>query len=206
MKSNKELVDWLVKHRYIRTERVKRAFLAVDRKNFVPEIYKGYAYFDDPLPIGFDQTISAPSIIAEMLEYLNVMPGNKVLEVGTGSGYVTALLAELANPGHVYSIEIIPELLENAKKNLEGYKNVHLFVASGWVGLPEYSPYDRIFVGCAPTMLPDQLLSQLGEGGKAVLPIGRPYSQRLVLIEKKKGSLKTRDLGIPVAFVPMVRR
>ncbi len=206
MKSNRQLVDYLVRYGYIKSDRVKKAFLAVDRKDFVPRVYQGYAYVDDPLPIGFDQTISAPSIIAEMLEYLEVQPGNKVLEVGTGSGYVTALLAELAKPGYVYSIEIVPELIEQAREKLKKYDNVHVFVASGWVGLPEYAPYDRIYLGCAPDVLPEELLNQLSEGGKAILPLGRPYAQRLVLVEKKNGILRTKDLGISVSFVPMIRR
>ncbi len=206
MRSNKELVEYLEAEGYIRSSNVKNAFLKVDRKDFVPKIYQGYSYYDDPLPIGHDQTISAPSIIAEMLEHLNIKPGNKVLEVGTGSGYVTALLAELASPGHVYSVEIIPELFEFSRNNLSRYKNVHLFVASGWVGLPEYAPYDRLFVGCAPTMLPDKLLNQLGEKGIAILPVGRPYSQRLILVERRKDRFSVKDLGVPVAFVPMVRR
>ncbi len=206
MKSNSELVDYLVREGYIKTDRVKKAFLAVDRKEFVPPVYQGYAYVDEPLPIGHDQTISAPSIIAEMLEYLDIKPGSKVLEVGTGSGYVTALLAELAKPGYVYSIEIVPELIVSARDRLKNYNNVHVFVASGWIGLPEYAPYDRIYLGCAPDVLPTELLSQLKEEGKAILPVGRPYAQRLVMVEKTKGNLKTTDLGIPVSFVPMVRR
>ncbi len=206
MNSNEELVNYLVRQGFIKSDRVKQAFLSVDRKEFVPKVYQGYAYVDEPLPIGHDQTISAPSIIAEMLERLDVRPGNKVLEVGTGSGYVTALLAELAKPGYVYSIEIVPEIIDEARRRLSGYKNIHVFVASGWVGLPEYAPYDRIYLGCAPDVLPDALLNQLVNNGKAVLPLGRPYTQKLVLVEKTNKGLLTKDLRTPVSFVPMVRR
>ncbi len=206
MKSNKELVEYLVDHGYIKSKRVEHAFLRVDRKKFIPQVYSSYAYSDDALPIGHEQTISSPSVIAEMLEHLNVRPGDKVLEVGTGSGYVTALLSELANPGIVYSIEVVPDLLVSARDRLKQYKNVNVFVASGWVGLPEYAPYDRIYLGCAPDVLPEKLLTQLADGGRAVLPVGRPYTQRLVLVEKINGNLKTRDLGMHVSFVPMVRR
>ncbi len=202
MQSNRDLVEYLVKAGYIRTYSVKRAFLAVDRKDFVPWNYKHLAYVDEPLPIGYGQTISAPSIIAEMIEILKVKPDNKVLEVGTGSGYVTAILSKLAK--EVYSIEIVPQLLEEAKEKLKRYPNVHLFIASGWEGLPAYAPFDRIILGCAPVEPPVKLLDQLSNGGIAVFPLGPKWNQYLYMAKKNK-EIHLENLGIQVVFVPMVR-
>ncbi len=203
MQTNKDMVKHLVNQGYIKTTKLKNAFLAVDRRKFVLWNYEKFAYADEALPIGYGQTISAPSIIAEMLEILDILPDNKVLEVGTGSGYVTALLSNLAR--EVYSIEIVPQLFYSAKDKLKSYNNVKLFIGSGWEGLPNYVPYDRIILGCAPEEVPDKLLSQLSSGGRAVFPLGPRWDQRLYLA-RMDGKVKLEDLEIQVVFVPMVKQ
>ena len=182
-RNNEELVNYLISMGYLRNPRVINAFLKVDRKLFVPDEYKEFAYIDKPLPIGFGQTISAPSVITLALEALDIKPTDKVLEIGTGSGYSTALLAELANK--VISIERIQELAEKAKERLNklGYRNVEIIVGDGSKGYPKESPYDKIVVWAAAKEIPKSLIEQLKVGGKLIIPLEGEFGQDFVLCE-----------------------
>jgi protein-L-isoaspartate(D-aspartate) O-methyltransferase len=174
----------------------------VPRHLFVPEAVRSHAYENRPLPLFEGQTISQPLIVAMMTELLEIGPESKVLEVGTGSGYQAAVLAELA--GEVYSIEILPDLAAFGAANLEatGYDRVHLRVGDGYLGWPEAAPFDGILVTCAPTSVPQPLQDQLAEGGRLVIPVGDRGDQELVVQEKIGGKLVGRSV-IPVRFVPM---
>jgi protein-L-isoaspartate(D-aspartate) O-methyltransferase len=195
--------------------RVLRALMKVPRHLFVPPEYVDMAYEDRPLPIGYGQTISAPGVVARIAELLDPQPGEKVLDVGAGSGYQAAVLAELVAPsdapreswGHVWSIEIIPELAETARANLEaaGYSDrVTVVVGDGSKGYPPAAPYMRIAVGAAAPEVPRPLIEQLAPGGRLVMPVGDSLSQRLVVVEKAAdGSITTRS-DIEVIFVPLV--
>ncbi len=202
----KALVDLLCRTGMIKTERVRRAFLKVPREEFVLPEHRPYAYFDDALPLFSGQTISQPSVVAFMTEALQVENGQKILEVGAGSGYQAALLAELDPDGIVYTVERIPELAEYARRNLErtGYRNVRVVVGDGSLGLPEHAPFDRIIVTAAAPEVPRALGEQLSEGGIMVIPVGPRHSQRMVRVSKKGGRLTEEDLGFPVVFVPLV--
>jgi protein-L-isoaspartate(D-aspartate) O-methyltransferase len=183
---------------------VLRAMRIVLRHAFVPDEYLDQAYEDHPLPIGYGQTISQPYIVALMTESLELQPGAKVLEIGTGSGYQAAVLAELGEL-EVYSIEIIPELAEQAAARLEdlGYDDVHLKQGDGYFGWPEHGPYDAIIVTAAPDHLPAPLVEQLVEGGRLVIPIGPPGGyQTLWQFVKEGEEVKAYSLG-GVAFVPL---
>lgn len=188
----------------IRDERVLAAMARVRRHMYVPEKYRFRhdVYGDHPSPIGFGQTISQPYIVAYMTERLDPRPGDRILEIGTGSGYQAAVLAELG--AEVYSIEIIPELAEHARKALsgEGYGNVRVLTGDGYKGWPEESPFDAIIVTCAPEDIPPALVAQLKEGGRMILPLGSGF-QRLVIARKKGSGLEVED-DLPVRFVPMV--
>ena len=202
--NNEDLVNELIRYNYIRTDRVKRAFLSVDRKNFVPDNLKCNAYYDDPLPIGHSQTISAPSMVAIMLELLDVKEDNKVLEIGTGSGYNACLLAYLSKM--VYTIERIPGLRNFAKKNLEKcpFKDrIILLLGDGSVGYEKGGPYDRIIVTCGAPEIPKPLIEQLKDGGIMVIPVGGTFFQELYILEKEGNKIKKRVWG-DVAFVPLV--
>jgi len=189
--------------RGISDARVLEAMLRVPRHEFVPESYQAQAYEDHPLPIGNDQTISQPYIVALMLESLQVKPSDKVLEVGTGSGYATALLAELA--AQVFSIERHAALAENARGVLAalGYSNVQVLTGDGTLGLPTAAPFDAILVSAAAPELPAALLAQLCEGGRMIIPVGRDDSQQLQLVRVVNGQavVAPREL---VRFVPLV--
>jgi protein-L-isoaspartate(D-aspartate) O-methyltransferase len=191
----------------IQDERVLSAMSKVRRHMFIPEKYRSRrdAYGDHPCPIGYDQTISQPYIVAYMTEKINVKKGDKVLEIGTGSGYQAAILAECG--AEVYSIEIIPELAQHARNALtkEGYKNVHVLTGDGYKGWPEKSPFDAIIVTCAPEDVPPALVAQLKEDGRMIIPVGAIFSQRLVILRKKSGKVSQED-DLPVRFVPMVRQ
>jgi protein-L-isoaspartate(D-aspartate) O-methyltransferase len=154
------------------------------------------------LPIGHDQTISQPYIVAFMSEQLRPQPADRVLEVGTGSGYQAAVLAELVSD--VYSIEIVEPLAKSAEATLQrlGYKNIHLRVGDGYKGWPEAAPFDAIIVTCAPDNVPQSLVQQLKDGGRMVIPVGDRFAQQLYLLEKKNGQLK-QSVTLPVRFVPM---
>ncbi len=182
---------------------VLAALQKVERHRFVPERYVSEAYSDHPLPIGEGQTISQPYIVAFMTEVLKLKRSDKVLEIGTGSGYQAAILGELCDS--VYTIEIVEVLGKQAAKLLDdlGYDNIQVMVGDGYKGWPEYAPFDAIIVTCSPTEVPKPLQEQLAEGGRMVIPVGERYAQELVLLTKRGGKLR-KDHILPVRFVPMV--
>jgi protein-L-isoaspartate(D-aspartate) O-methyltransferase len=200
----KRMVDQQLQPRGIKDERVLAAMAKVRREEFVPADERGDAYEDGPLPIGFDQTISQPYIVAFMTEQLRLRPSDRLLEIGSGSGYQAAVLAELL--ADVYTIEIIEPLAKTAQATLQrlGYKNVHLKVGDGYQGWPEEAPFDGIIVTCAPENVPQPLVNQLKDGGRMVIPVGDRFAQQLYLLEKKNGQLK-ESATLPVRFVPMRR-
>lgn len=198
----RRMVEQDLKGRGIQDPRVLQAFLAVPRERFVPPRERVHAYADRPLPIGFGQTISQPYMVAIMLEALELSGREKVLEIGTGSGYQTALLAELAR--EVFTVDIIPELVEQARWVLRdlGYRNIHFRVGDGGEGWPEHAPYDRIIVSAAMPAVPPPLLEQLAEGGILLGPVGDLMEQDLVRIRKEGGEIREEKLG-RCAFVPL---
>ena len=199
------LVKQLILERRIKSKEVEKAFLEVKREEFVPENIKHYAYIDSPLEIGQGQTISAPHMVAIMVEDLDIKKGQKILEIGAGSGYHAAIVSKLVGEnGHVYSIERFASLGENAKKNLKKtkIKNVTIEIGDGSEGLQKYAPYDRIYVTCAAPDIPQPLIDQLKDGGKLMIPVGRMFCQ-LELIEKIKDKIHSKNLG-GCAFVPLV--
>ena len=195
------MVDGQIRARGIKDAAVLRAMRKVPRHMFVPEQLRRHAYADRPLPIGLEQTISQPAIVAYMTEAAQVSKEDKVLEIGTGSGYQAAVLAELAR--EVYTIEIIPELAEGARRVLAelGYKNVHLRTGNGYLGWPEQAPFDAIVVTAAPDEIPQALVDQLAVGGRMVIPVGTAY-QEMVIVERTSEGV-TKKKTIPVRFVPM---
>jgi protein-L-isoaspartate(D-aspartate) O-methyltransferase len=199
----KQMVEGQLAGRGINDSRVLDAFYKIPRHRFMPEERLHDSYSDFPVPIGKNQTISQPYIVALMTERLDLTGKEKVLEIGTGSGYQTAILAELAK--EIYSIERFPELEENAAKLLKdlGYKNIHLKVGDGTLGWKEEAPFDRIIITAYSPEIPEPLIEQLAESGKIILPLGGSFSQMLTLIEKKNGSLYYRDI-CPCIFVPLV--
>jgi len=199
------LVANLCREGYIKTERVKHAFLLVPREAFIPDSLKHYAYVDTPLDIGQGQTISAPHMVAIMCESLDIKDNQKILEVGTGSGYHAAIVAQLVGQtGHVYTIERFESLAKKATENLKqiGITNVIVEVGDGSCGLPVYQPYDRVYVTCAAPKIPQPLIDQLQDSGKLLVPIGDKYCE-LILLEKEKGKSVVHRLGGCV-FVPLV--
>ncbi len=183
-----------------------RALAKVPRAEFLPLDQRKYADEDRSLPIGSGQTITQPSLVALMTDLLRVGPADKVLEVGTGSGYQAAILAELTR--NVYSVEILPELASSAQSRLKrlGYGAVKVRTGDGYDGWPEYAPFDAIIVTCAPDRVPAPLLKQLKDGGRMVIPVGpQDGPQTLYLLEKRRGKLVTRNI-VPVRFVPLMRR
>ena len=188
--------------RGIKDQRVLAAMAKVPREEFVPRESRAASYEDGPLPLGYAQTISQPYIVAFMTEQLRLKPSDRVLEVGTGSGYQAAILAELVS--EVYSIEIVEPLAKNAEATLQrlGYKNVHLRIGDGYGGWPEVGPFDAIIVTCAPDKVPQPLVDQLNDAGRMVIPVGDRFAQQLYLLEKKNGQLK-QSATLPVRFVPM---
>jgi len=178
----------------------------IRRHMYIPESFRDLrtAYGDHPCPIGFDQTISQPFIVAYMTECLAPRPGERILEIGTGSGYQAAVLAECG--ADVHTIEIIPELARHAESVLraEGYaEQVHVRAGDGYKGWPEHAPFDGIIVTCAPGEIPPALVEQLREGGRMILPLGEWGDQRLVILAKRGGKVEVKD-DLPVRFVPMV--
>ncbi|MBN2481131.1 MAG: protein-L-isoaspartate(D-aspartate) O-methyltransferase [Bacteroidales bacterium] len=198
-----QMVRQQIEARGIRDERVLDAMRKVERHLFMPSELASRAYGDFPLPIGYDQTISQPYIVAFMTEALDLEPADKVLEVGTGSGYQAAILAEICDT--VYTIEIVPELAARAESLLKvlHYDNVLVRTGDGYQGWPEHSPFDAIIVTCSPTHVPEPLVAQLAEGGKMIIPVGEQFNQSLVLMEKRKGRLSQTSV-LAVRFVPMV--
>ena len=197
------MVDSQLRARGISDQRVLDAMTRVPRHEFVPERYRDQAYEDHPLPIGEDQTISQPYIVVVMLQALKLSPTDNVLEIGTGSGYVTALLAQLT--AQVTSMERHPALADAAREVLDnmGYKNVRVVAGDGTRGFPEAAPYDAILVSAAAAELPSTLVSQLAEGGRMIIPIGGAEAQQLQYIEKLNGQpqITLREL---CRFVPLV--
>lgn len=189
--------------RDISDPRVLEVMGRVPRHLFVPEPQRASAYEDYPLPIGHGQTISQPYIVAFMTQALKVQPEHKVLEIGTGSGYQAAVLAELARD--VYTIEIVDALGEQARRTLEslGYRNVHVRIGNGYLGWPEQAPFDRIIVTAAPEEVPQPLVDQLAVGGLMAVPVGSVV-QELKILRKTGTGLETLDT-MPVRFVPMIK-
>ena len=200
------MIDSQLRARGIADKRVLDAMQKVPRHLFVPEEYRSRAYDDSPLPIGHDQTISQPYIVGYMSEALELRPTDRVLEIGTGSGYQAAILGELA--GDVYTIEIVPQLAERARAALEaaGYRNVHVRHGNGYLGWPEAAPFDRIIVTAAPEKIPQALVDQLAVGGIMVVPVGAVYDdQVMTIVRKTEKGVVTRET-LPVRFVPMKKK
>lgn len=189
--------------RGIKDPKVISAMQKVERHLFVPLIYRSQAYDDGPLPIGHGQTISQPYIVAFMTEALDLKPTDKVLEIGTGSGYQAAILSQIA--GEVYTIEILKPLADEARQRLKklGYDNIQVKHGDGYLGWPEYAAFDKIIVTAAPDQIPMELVRQLKVGGKMVVPIGS-FFQELYLITKTQEGFSKKAL-LPVRFVPMVK-
>ena len=189
--------------RGITDKKVLEAFKKVPRHEFIPPELGERAYSDYPLPIGNNQTISQPYMVALMTQCLGLMGGEKVLEIGAGSGYQTAILSKIA--GEVYSVERIDSLAARAKKILEdiGYKNCKIKVGDGTLGWSEYAPYDGIIVTAGAPGVPESLVAQLKDGGRLVIPIGSGYTQVLTIIEKEGASLKTTEV-CGCMFVPLI--
>ena len=197
-----EMVENQIIRRGVEDPAVLEAMKTVPRHEFVPEDYVSLAYRDHPLPIGFGQTISQPFIVALMTEALNLEIGDRVLEIGTGSGYQAAVLAEMDT--QVFTIEIIPELAQSAEDRLIklGYSNIEVLNADGYFGWQDQAPFDAVIVTAAPDHLPQPLIQQLSEGGRMIIPIGPVGAvQTLWLFESIGGELKALNLG-PVSFVP----
>jgi len=197
-----EMVRWQIEARGVRDTAVLRAMREVPRHFFVPGSPPSHAYGDYPLPIGHGQTISQPFIVAFMAEAADIAPGDRVLEIGTGSGYGAAVLAELA--AAVHTVEIVPELAEQARDvlNLLGYENVHVRTGNGWLGWSQHAPYDAIVVTAAPDKIPANLVDQLALGGTLVVPLGDLFQMLRVLRKTSQGLEEVATL--PVRFVPMV--
>ena len=194
-----------IRRQGVKDERVLKAMGMVRRHLFIPEKIRGRVdpYGDHPCPIGHGQTISQPFIVAYMTKRIEVDPGMRILEIGTGSGYQAAVLAELG--ADVYSIEIVPELADHARAALasEGYDSVKVKTGDGYKGWPEHAPFDAIIVTCAPAKIPDALKTQLKDGGRMILPVGTGIQQLVVLEKTAEGFREIPDLY--VRFVPMVR-
>ncbi|MEO0205908.1 MAG: protein-L-isoaspartate(D-aspartate) O-methyltransferase [candidate division WOR-3 bacterium] len=202
--ARRQMVEEQIVARGIKDSSLISAMLKVERHKFVPREYEKYAYNDGPLPIGEEQTISQPYIVALMTEVLELKAGDRVLEIGTGSGYQAAVLSLIAK--EVYTIEIIPSLANSAKQRLEslGYKNVYVKCGDGFLGWAEKAPFNGIIITCAAPRVPEPLIEQLAEGGRLIMPEGDQW-QMLVLYKKIKGKLEKQEL-IPVRFVPMKGR
>jgi protein-L-isoaspartate(D-aspartate) O-methyltransferase len=202
-RQRRQMVDRQLRGRDITDPAVLRAMDTVPRHLFVPARLRKMSYEDSPLPIGHDQTISQPYIVALMSQLLSLEPGDKILEIGTGSGYQAAVLAEMG--AEVYTVEIIPELARGAEKLLDelSYDGVTVKAGDGYKGWAQHAPFDGIIVTCAPTTIPGPLKEQLAEGGRMVIPAGKSYAQKLYLLTKQDGKIVQRNI-IDVRFVPMV--
>lgn len=198
-----KMIQNQIELRGIEDKRVIKAIKTVDRALFVPDDLHNLAYEDSPLPIGYNQTISQPFIVAFMTEAAKLKQGAKVLEIGTGSGYQAAILSKLCN--EVYSVEIVRPLGEEAARKLKSlnYHNVHVRIGDGYQGWKEAAPFDAIIVTAAPEELPQTLIDQLKEGGRLIIPVGTG-SQELMRITKTKTGIKKENL-LPVRFVPMIK-
>ncbi len=213
----RRMVEEQVRARGIRDEGILAAMRSVPRHRFVPGASLEAAYADAPQPIGSGQTISQPYIVARLVQLAGVGPGDRVLDVGTGSGYQAAVLAEIVAPsdaprevwGHVWTIERVPELAEFARRNLErtGYSDrVTVVVGDGTLGLPEHAPYDRILVTAGAPTVPEPLVEQLAAPGRMVIPVGDYLDQYLVVVEKDEEGRVEMRRDLPVRFVPLIGR
>ena len=193
-----------IEHRGIRSPEVLHAIRSVPRHEFVPRNLLNEAYDDRPLEIGYGATISQPYIVAAMTELLEPQKSHRVLEIGTGSGYQAAVLAELA--GEVFSIEVVPELARSAAETLSrmGYRNIHFLIGDGYRGWSEEAPFDRVILTAAPLEVPLELLNQLAPGGRLVAPVGAGAEQQLVVLDKSMDGRVRRRIVFPVLFVPMI--
>jgi protein-L-isoaspartate(D-aspartate) O-methyltransferase len=198
-----EMVTRQIETRGVSGRNVLDAMLTVPRHLFVPEPYTSQAYDDTPLPIGEGQTISQPYIVAYMTEALELKPTDKILEIGTGSGYQAAILAEICDS--VFTIEIFSSLADRAQRTLKelSYRNIFVKCGDGYQGWPEHAPFDAIIVTCAPEEVPETLKEQLAEGGRMIIPVGKTAYQYLVLMTKHNGKIRQHSL-LPVRFVPMI--
>lgn len=197
----RKLVE-VLKSQGLKSKTVLDALLKVPRHKFVPASHRHRAYENRPLPIGHEQTISQPYIVGYMTEAADIAPRDRVLEIGAGSGYQAAVLAEVAK--EVYSIEILPSLADGARSVLGelGYKNVHVKTGNGYLGWPEHAPFDAIIVTAAPDEVPKALVDQLAVGGTMVVPVGSEFQEMVIITKRESGVVERRT--IPVAFVPMV--
>ena len=199
------MVSRQIESRDIRSHAVRRVMRKVPRHLFVPANLKEAAYLDQPLPIGYGQTISQPYIVAFMTEKLDLRPEHKILEIGTGSGYQAAVLAELVE--QVFTIEIVDELGKRAEQTLAelGYDNIHVRIGNGYTGWPEAAPFDRILLTAAPEEIPETLVEQLVPGGRLVAPVGPVYGvQEIIVLDRDQEGRTRRRSVLPVRFVPMV--
>jgi protein-L-isoaspartate(D-aspartate) O-methyltransferase len=199
----RKMVEEQIVARGIKSPKTLEAFLKVERHLFVPKVFAPVAYADGALPIGAGQTISQPYLVALMTEVLNLAETDRVLEVGTGSGYQAAILGELCDS--VFTIEIVESLGKRADKLLQelGYNNINVKIGDGFQGWEEHAPFDAIIVTCAPTGIPQALKNQLKEGGRMIIPVGDSFYQELIYLRKTDNELK-RERVLPVLFVPMV--
>ncbi len=200
--ARRRMVEKEIIGRGIDDQRVIEAMLKVPRHLFIPEENMHYSYYNLPVPIGHGQTISSPYIVALMTQELDLEPADKVLEVGTGSGYQAAILAEIA--GKVYTVEIIEPLARSAEKRLQelGYDNIEVVLGDGFWGLRDRAPFDKIIVTCAPEEVPKPLLEQLADPGIMVIPVGPAGFQQLVKVRREGGVTTTEEIA-PVSFVPL---
>jgi protein-L-isoaspartate(D-aspartate) O-methyltransferase len=196
------MVEQQIEARGISDPATLAALRTVPRHEFLPMRLRSEAYADYPLPIGHGQTISQPFIVAFMTEAIRPQPGERILEIGAGSGYQAAILAQMG--AEVYTIEIVEPLAEMARQTLErlGYKNAHVKHGDGFRGWPEHAPFDAIIVTCAPDKIPAPLVEQLRDGGRMIIPVGSGMNQELVLLRKKGDKIEKQSV-LPVRFVPM---
>lgn len=205
-RARQKLVEGLQERGYLYSTSVRRAMATVPRHEFVPESVRDRAYADEPLAIGRDQVVTAPHLVAQMTELLELSPGQTVLEIGTGSGYHGAVIAEIVGPENVITIERFPDLARAARDALRrtGYGAVTVIVGDGSRGLPCHSPFDRVNVTAVAPEIPDTLRDQLAENGRMVIPLGvRDGTQQLVLVTKRDGRIERTRYG-RVRFVPLI--
>ena len=201
--SKQSLLDYWKQDKIVTDKRILEAFKEIPRENFVPKEYKDEAYSDYPLPLDHNQTISQPTTVAMMTQFLEPKPNQKILEIGAGSGYQAAILSHIVgSKGKIITTEIIPELAQTAKNNLKKYKNVQIIHHDGSKGYRKQAPYDRIILTAACRQIPKPLIQQLKENGIILAPTGSFFMQIMVKGIKKKNKLETQDLGY-FAFVPL---
>lgn len=200
-----EMVERLIAFGYLRSEKVAEVMEKVPRHLFVPKDLEIHAYEDRPLPVGEEQTISAPHMVALMCDALELREDHRVLEIGAGTGYHACVVAHIVKKGSVFAVERIAELAEKAKENMEkaGCGRVHIIVGDGTKGYEKEAPYDRIFVTAGAPDIPPPLVEQLKVGGKLLIPVGSRYIQDLILVDKTENKIEKKNLG-SCAFVPLI--